>query len=118
MSLTYEQKQQYVSAINSIWQSSMRNNSVDNISDEVKDLMNTVLTEIRNGTKAFVAVDITFNIFYVPNVPWQVTLVSALATGSVSDWVAALRGKKQYVAVVNAVALNFKSAVQLALYGL
>lgn len=118
MSLTYEQKEQYVNAIDAIWQGSMQNNNVNAISDEVKSLVDIVLTEIRNGTKPFLATDITFNIFYIPGIPWQITLVTAVATGGVTDWIAAIRGNKVYASVVNSAALNFKSSVQLALYGL
>lgn len=118
MALTYAEKEQYVKAIDAIWQGSMRNNNVDNISDDVVSLVDTVLTEIRSGSEGLALVHLAFSIFYIHTNPWKVTLVMAIATGDVSDWIGVMRGNRQYAAVLNVAALNFKSAVQLALYGL
>lgn len=118
MALTYEEMQEYVNAIDAIWQGSMRNNTIDNIDDNVVRIINTVLTEIRNGTKNMLIADGIFNIFYKPNIPWELALVLAVTTGGVRDWIGAILGDRQYRSVVNVIALNFKSPVQLALYGI
>lgn len=121
MSLTYEQKQEYVNAINAIWQGSMQNNNVNAISDEVVENMDIVLTQIQQGTKAFLAADIIFGIFYLPASSWpEIFLMIAqnIVSGSVSGWISVIRGNSRYKAVVDATALNFKSSVQLALYGI
>jgi hypothetical protein len=46
MSLTNEQKAGYVAAIAAIWPN-MSNNSIGNISDEVAEIMDTVLDSIK-----------------------------------------------------------------------
>lgn len=121
MALTNEVKQQYVNAIEIIWQGSMRNNTVDNIDDNVVRLMDSVLSEISKGTYAFLAVDVTYSIFYDLPSSWLGLLVwvAQNALGETfQGWFNVIFNNRKYRAVINAAALNFKSPVQLALYGL
>ncbi|MDR2165360.1 MAG: hypothetical protein LBO79_07040 [Zoogloeaceae bacterium] len=114
---TNEQKAQYVAAIAAIWPN-MPNNSINNISGEVVDLMGQVLNSIRDCSQAFVAIDATFSLFYDSG-SWGDILANALINGiNVGDWIAALRGNMQYNVCVVTAAANWRSAIELALMGL
>jgi hypothetical protein len=95
MPLTNEQKAQYVAAIAAIWQGSVSNNSIGNISDEVVGIMDQVLDSIRWCSQAFAVIDITFSLFYEAG-SWRDILMNALQNStSVGNWIAALRGNMQ-----------------------
>ncbi|MDR1062568.1 MAG: hypothetical protein LBL48_01290 [Azoarcus sp.] len=118
MSLTAEQKAQYVAAITAIWEGSVSNNQASNITDEVADIMDTVLDAIKECSQAFAVVNITFSLFYGAG-SWKDILVNALANGtSVGNWIAALRGNMQYRACVVTAAANWRSAIEMALMGI
>jgi hypothetical protein len=114
---TNEQKAQYVAAIAAIWPN-ISNNSIGNISDEVVEIMDQVLSAIRQCSQAFAVIEAVFSVFYGAG-SWRDILVNALASGtSVGNWIAALRGNVQYRACVVTAAANWRSAIELALMGL
>lgn len=120
MSLTNEQKAQYVAAIAAIWPN-MPNNTVGNISDEVAGYVDQALHAIKQCSQAFALVNITFALFYslVPGASWKDVLVNAVVNGtSVGDWISALNGQTAYQACVATTALNWRSIVEMALMGI
>ncbi|MCO6516630.1 MAG: hypothetical protein J6586_09100 [Snodgrassella sp.] len=112
-------KSEYVKIINTLWSGSMQCNSIENISDDVIRLMDEVLTKIRDGSTAMIGVHAVFKIFYNQTYSsWAKLIKVALDTvdAHASDWIAVLRGNRQYRVVVNSAALGYKSPVQIALY--
>ncbi|MDR2164062.1 MAG: hypothetical protein LBO79_00135 [Zoogloeaceae bacterium] len=121
MSLTNDEKAQYVAAIAAVWPVDMPNNNVNNISDEVAGIMDQVLQAIKECSQAFAGVNIVFAVFYgvFPPSSWASVLVNALQSGtSVTAWIEALRGNAAYNACVVTAAANWRSAIELALIGL
>ena len=119
--LTNEAKLEYVKAINAIWGGTMQNNSVYNINEDVVELVDKVLSEIRKGSQAMLAIDVIYNFFYSAPGSWAEVIIGAIIngiSGGVSGWIDVLKGSKMYASVVNTAALRYKSAVQLALYGI
>jgi hypothetical protein len=120
MQLTNEEKAQYVAAIAAIWPN-MPDNELDNITDDVADVMNKVLGEIKKCSEAFAVVAPIFSVIYgsFPPTSWPSILVAAaLSGGSVSAWISALNGNMQFKACVMVAAANWKSVVQIALVGI
>lgn len=112
-------KAEYVKIINTIWNGTMQFNSIEYIDDRVIRLMDQVLTQIREGSKAMIGVNATFDIFYMKSYKsWAEVLKAAMDTYDkhAEDWIAVLRGNRQYKIVVDRVALSYKSPVQIALY--
>lgn len=119
MPISNEAKAEYVKAIDAIWQKSMSDNNVGNINDEVVRLVDQVLAEIAKCSQKFVVAHAIFTLFYSNPRAWSELLINVAQSGTnVADWIAALRGSLQYRACVNVAALNYKSAVQLALQGI
>ena len=117
MSLTNEQKAGYVVAIAAIWPN-LSNNTVNNISDEVAGIMDTVLESIKTCSLGFAAIDILFDVIYNTSTAttWKDLLVTAF--NAVSDWVNALMNNQQYQACVVTAAANWRSAIEMALMGI
>ncbi|PIT61958.1 hypothetical protein BHC47_05545 [Snodgrassella alvi] len=112
-------KTEYVKIINTMWSGTMQFNSIEYIDDKVIRLMDQVLTQIREGSKAMIGVNATFDIFYMKSYKsWAEVLKAAMDTYDkhAEDWIAVLRGYRQYKIVVDRVALSYKSPVQIALY--
>ena len=112
-------KTEYVKIINTMWSGTMQFNSIEYIDDKVIRLMDQVLTQIREGSKAMIGVNATFDIFYMKSYKsWAEVLKAAMDTYDkhAEDWIAVLRGYRQYKIVVERVALSYKSPVQIALY--
>ena len=112
-------KTEYVKIINTMWSGTMQFNSIEYIDDKVIRLMDQVLTQIRDGSKAMIGVNATFDIFYMKSYKsWAEVLKAAMDTNDkhAEDWIAVLRGNRQYKIVVDRVALSYKSPVQIALY--
>jgi len=123
MALSMEQKLFYRDMINIIWQNSIGDNNVNNISEAVASDVDKVLYEIQNCSRAFNAVNAAFNAIYAITKPdsWVSHAVSpgiSAFTASISDWIAALRGNAQYKACVVTAAVNWKSKIVLGLIGL
>lgn len=117
MSLTTEQKAGYVVAIAAIWPN-MSNNTVNNISDEVAEIMDTVLDSIRTCSVALAGVEAAYNMFYdmATGTSWKDVLASAI--NAIGGWITSVRTNQQYQACVTVAAANWRSAIELALMGL
>ena len=112
-------KTEYVKIFNTMWSGTMQFNSIEYIDDKVIRLMDQVLTQLREGSKAMIGVNATFDIFYMKSYKsWAEVLKAAMDTYDkhAEDWIAVLRGYRQYKIVVDRVALSYKSPVQIALY--
>lgn len=112
-------KSEYVMIINTLWGGSLQCNSIENISEDVIRLIDEVLSKIRDGSTAMIGVHAVFEIFYNQTYSsWAKVIKAALDKGDThaSDWIAVLRGNRQYRIVVNSAALGYKSPVQNALY--
>lgn len=112
-------KAEYVKIINKLWSGTMQCNNVAYIDDEVIRLMDIVLTQIRDGSKAMVGIHAVYSIFYMQNYGSWAELLEGVANAGAengADWIAVLMGSKQYKIVVQSVALGYKSPVQIALY--
>lgn len=112
-------KAEYVKIINTLWSGTMHCNGIENMDEKVIRLMDQVLTQIRDGSKAMVGVHAVFDIFYMKNYRTWAELLEAtadVADANADDWIAVLRGTRQYQIVVDSVALGYKSPVQIALY--
>ena len=119
MALSNEAKAEYVKAIDAIWQGSMSGNTEANINDEVVRLVDLTLTEIANCSRQFAVIHMVFSMFYSTPTTWATLLVNvATSAADVKNWIAALNGSLQYRACVSAAAVNYKSGVQLALWGI
>jgi len=123
MALSMEQKLFYHDMIDIIWQNSIGDNNVNNISEAVASDVDKVLYEIRNCSKAFGVVNAVFDAIYGITKPdsWfshAVSLGISAFTGSINDWIVALRGNAQYKACVVTAAVNWKSKIVLGLIGL
>lgn len=121
MSLTDDAREQYVKAIDAIWEGNMPGNSIENITLAVAQDMDVVLSEIANCSKAFAAIDITFSIFYTAPTSWGQLLVTAAqnaAYGSVDGWIKALSKNWRYKACVVSAARNHRSRIQMGLAGM
>lgn len=54
----------------------------------------------------------------MPTTLGTLLVAAALNGASVKGWIQALRGQAKYKACVNVTAINFKSTIQMALYGI
>lgn len=119
MSITNEEKAQYVKAIDAIWEGSLHSNSISNINSNVVRFVDMALTEISNCSKPFAAINALFSMFYSPPTTWGTLLLNAAQSGAdVTSWIAALRGNAQYKGCVVTTAAGRRSQVQMALMGI
>lgn len=122
MSLTAQEKQNYVDIINAIWGAgSIPDNVVGNISDEVVSVMEDVLSSIRDCSMAMIGIDLVFSIFYDKTfATWRELLKTATDTVGKSgkDWLDVLRNSSRYKICVNTAAAANRSRVQMALAGI
>ena len=119
MAISNEAKTEYVKAINAIWSGSMSGNTEANINDEVVRLVDLALDEIANCSKQFAVIHVIYSVFYSAPTSWAALLVSVgMSSTDVADWINVLKGNLQYRACVNAAAVNYKSGVQMALWGI
>jgi len=122
MSLTHEEKTQYVAAINAIWPNMGNSlNAVENINDDVVYYVDQALHSIRQCSEAFALIEAAYSIFYAvpPPTSWKDLLKDAIENSvNVKKWIDALRGKVQYKVCVETAALNWRSAVTGALMGI
>ena len=130
--LTLQEQVGYVHTINKLWNGSMRYNEAENITPCLAEIIEVILEEIKEGSKAMGIVELTFSMFYIPVTDWCSLILNTAATMSpnehwptlpsrfptIPQWFDAIRGKKQYQAVISAAAVNWKSIVQMELMGL
>lgn len=124
MSLTTQQKQNYVDAINYIWDGAMQCNSVDYISSNVANLMNSIFYQIKDASKSVFLVDLASQTLIIKMVygptfkSWEIFMDVAKSDmeGPISKWLNIVKGKQGYSSVINSAALNYRSPVQIALY--
>jgi len=120
MALTDEQKQFYVDIIDVVWQGSMQNNEVENISDSVGNKIEKVLYEIQNCSNAvktlFPIHAIIYETVIYPD-KW-VEKYPLLVPVTVPEWIGFLLTKRQFIPCVHGAAVNWKSAVKMDLNGM
>jgi len=117
MSLSDEQKQFYVDAITAIWQGSMPNNSIENISESVAEKIETILYEIQECSKQFAIIFPIYEFIYAITYPakWVAEL---LGTQNAASWINDLLANRKFKSCVITAAWNWKSAVQMELDGI
>ncbi len=129
--LSLQEKVGYVHTINTLWRSSMQYNQPENITPRLAEIIKVILEEIKEGSKAMGVVELTFGMFYIPATDWVGLALNTAEVLSpneywptvpglpnIPQWFDAIRGKRQYKAVVDSAALNWKSIVQMELMGL
>lgn len=113
--------------IDEIWDKNMPNNSVENISPEVMQIMDDVFQGIRRCSKTMVFTDVTLN--YLMTAPGRLADIIVSLAAQVSadtykernplatfiNWIQAIRGNRSYKMCINTAAVNYRSRVQLAL---
>ena len=109
----------YVEFIRKVWQGSLSADT-SQINSDVRSIANTVFLEIQKCSKAFLALDITYQLFYTASglLDVIVNIVSGAITGSISGWVDVILGNSQYRTCILTAALKWKSVMALALLGL
>jgi hypothetical protein len=119
-----EHENAHVQFIRSVWQDTLYVDA-SLISPEVRVLTNTVFMQIQNCSSAFVIMNGTFELFYTAtsfiDLVVQLGLSSTLPPPPhIPQWIEALigTGPSTYRTCVLATALNWKSAMALALLGL
>jgi len=123
MALSMEQKLFYHDMINIIWQNSIGDNNVNNISEAVAEDVDKVLYEIQNCSKTYDAIKTLFDFIYEVKKPstWF-SLVAGYGmnavTSQIDGWLSALMKSPQYKACVVTAAANWKSKIVLGLIGL
>jgi len=123
MALSMERKLFCHDMINIIWQNSIGDNNVNNISEAVAEDVDKVFYEIQNCSKTFAAIKDLFDAIYNVNKPatWF-SLVASYGMGAVTSqidgWLSALMKSPQYKACVVTAAANWKSRIVLGLIGL
>lgn len=115
MSLTNQEKQRYHQIIQTLWDGSV-SSSPSQVSEEVADIVDTVIEEIYNcsqnfsGTLAFLAA--IGGVWILPrNIVKH--YFDALYT-----WFSDIQGSTTYEACINQAALNWKTPLTLALMGI
>lgn len=118
--------------IREIWGDAVANNTPENMTQEVIDVVNDVISSIKTCSKRLLAVDITYNFLYTaPGTIWEVLFAMAadlIAQGMYDEnhnplatytaWVNVLRGKREYKACVSTAALYNRSRLEMALMGI
>jgi len=114
MSLTDEQKQFYVDAIETIWQGSMQENNVEHISDPLAQDMDTILYAIKYCSYKFKDFNPSYAPIYdiEPPANWAEYVLSLNPPLAISSWINALRANRLYRACVNSPAATWKSIIQ------
>jgi len=126
MALDLEKKQKYVEYIDKIWSGSMSGNSPENITQEIVDEMELILSEIRICTENInTLLDMLIDRFkkiYKDRIKWEMLAKEkAVRPGKKSyvyDWLDMLTENKPYHACVVTAAVNWKSSIQLKLMGI
>ncbi len=110
-------RQDYVDAIATIWPN-MQNNSIENINEYVIAAVDGALTSIQQCSKAMIGIDATFRIFYGAT-SWSDIIKNAKKAGKkIKEWLEVLNASRRYQICVSKAALQYRSVVEEALYGL
>jgi hypothetical protein len=111
--------QYYLEFIQKVWQGAL-SATADQINPDVQSITNTVYTQIKNCSANFLSIDETFQFFYSASsfLDLVVSYLISGITGSITAWINAIFNSPQYRTCVTATALNWKSAMALALLGL
>jgi len=120
MSLTDEQKQFYVDVIDVVWQGSMQNNEVENISDSVADKIEKVLYEIQKCSDQFSILFPIYDFIYAITYPakWVDEMLGSPHPTTIASWINDLLANRKFKACVVTAAVNWKSSVQMDLNGM
>lgn len=124
----------YVGIINKLFDGQMQDNTPQNITPEVVQLINTMTDEIVKCSRAYLGTHIVYMTFYTATSIDDILIaygggqaVDWLDTNppytnnpmkTFIDWIDVLMGNRQYKSCVTIAKAKYLSPVQLALYGL
>lgn len=117
LSLTPELREHYILAINKIWPDFQGRFNSNHVTDEVADMMDTVLNSISQCSDAMALIHELYEDFYMPFSlnKWRKIIKEAIDV--YQDWLEALDEDRTYrVCVLNA-ARTWKSSIFMALSG-
>jgi len=121
MTLTIEEKEEYVELIDFIWSGSMQNNTVDNITEDIADDMAFLLSEIKTCSNNLQLLKSMFEDIYKPGMVWRTliknTAMQPAKKGYTKRWAKKIKENKIYKVCVDTGALNWKSHIQIKLMG-
>lgn len=115
MSLTSTEKQRYSQLIQNLWNGSV-SSSTSQISEDVADIVDTVIDEIHNCSDAFAG-----TLAFIAAIGGTWLLPRKIIKdyyNALNDWISDVEGSITYQACINQATLNWKSALALALMGL
>lgn len=116
--LTQEMKQGYIDVIHKIWPNVLNRYSADDVTEEVAEIIDTVLNSITNCSNGMALVHELFEDFYMPFKinKWRTLIKEAFDV--FSDWLDALEENRKYKVCVTNAAWQWRSVIEMALMGL
>ena len=118
MAITEEEKQAYNDLIQNLYDGSL-NSSPEMISQEVIDIVNTILTEAIECSKAIAITEELINILFPSGTLGRLTKdIVTSGLQAIFNWIDAIQGNRIYSICLAQAKLNWKSPLQLALIGI
>lgn len=125
-------KTHIVQLIDTIWgKGAIRNNHADNINEDVAQVLDDTINQIKHCSKQMILVDVMYNFLYT-----KPTSINEILFGMVADsaanlvedpehnrlrtylnWIALLRGHRQYKTCIHTAALAHRTRLEAALMG-
>lgn len=118
MPLTPEMRQNYIDVIHKIWPRVMDRYNANDVTDEVVDMMDTILNSIAECSKAMEIIEEIYDEFYMPFKinKWRKIVSGALDVFEV--WIKDLETHKRYQICITSAAWKWRSVMEMALMGL
>lgn len=116
--LTPEMRQGYIDVIHKIWPNVLDRYTANDVTDEVADIMDTVLNSIVSCSEAMALIHELYEDFYMPFKinKWRTLIKETIDV--FSDWLDALEENRQYKVCVTTAAWQWRSVIEMALMGL
>ncbi|MFC3874893.1 hypothetical protein [Neisseria musculi] len=118
--LTQEMKVVYAGIIQKFYDGALRA-APEDITPEAADIVDQMLNAVKECSKAYLAADAVFSVFYGKTPltgEWIWTKLGKDALGMVGKWRDVLYNNRRYRSCVVAVALRWRSPLQIVLLGI